>query len=174
MDGDSPENIDGQRVRIVFFELFGSFPVSRHALQRGRLDPCRIYNVSIRLDNHCVPEALIPTSKLEHSQYPGLWWNYLKGSYMIRHQAGKVARPVEDSIGIVRGLTRAQSVTPLPEHISCNTLGIQGRRLPGSLNAAMAGGIAILLQKTGLAGSDTCVAVGLDPGGTPRACLTPC
>jgi hypothetical protein len=93
---------------------------------------------------------------------------------MIRNQASKVARPVKDSIGIIRGLTRAQSVTPLPEHIGRNTLGIQGRSLPGTLNAAMVGGISVLLQETGLASGDTCVAVGLDPGRTPRACLTPC
>jgi hypothetical protein len=64
---------------------------------------------------------------------------------MIGHQAGKVARPIEDSVGIIRGLTRAQSVTPLPEHIGRNTLGIQSRRLPGTLNAAMVGGITVLL-----------------------------
>lgn len=64
---------------------------------------------------------------------------------MIRDQAGKVARPIEDSIGIIRGLTRAQGVTPLPEQIGRNTLGIQGRRLPGALNAAMIGGITVLL-----------------------------
>lgn len=93
---------------------------------------------------------------------------------MVSDQAGKVTRPIEDSVRIIRGLSGTQNITPLPEHIGRNTLGIERSRLPGCLDAAVVRGIPILLQKTGFAGGDTCVAVGLDPCATPGACLAPC
>jgi hypothetical protein len=93
---------------------------------------------------------------------------------MIRHQAGKVTRPIEDSVSIIRGLSSAQSITPLPEQVPGNSLRIQRRRLPGSLNAAMIRGVPVLFQKTGFAGSDTGITVGLDPGGTPGGYFAPC
>lgn len=93
---------------------------------------------------------------------------------MIRHQAGKVTRPIEDSVTIIRGLPSAQSITPLPEHVSSNTLSIQRRRLPGSLNGAVIRGVSILFQETGLASSYTGITVGLDPGWTPGVYFAPC
>lgn len=93
---------------------------------------------------------------------------------MISDQAGKVTRPIEDSVPIIRGLPGTQNITPLPEHIGRNTLGIERGRLPRCLDTAVIRGIPILLQKTGLTGGDTCVTVGLDPCAAPGACLTPC
>lgn len=56
---------------------------------------------------------------------------------MISDQASKVTRSIEDSVGIIRGLPGTQNITPLPEHIARNTLGIERSGLPGCLDAAV-------------------------------------
>ena len=86
---------------------------------------------------------------------------------MICDQTLVIARPVVDSIPIIRRLARAQIITILPEKICADARRVEGRLLPRALHAAVVRGDAVFFQKAGLAGRFACRAVCADPPVAP-------
>lgn len=72
---------------------------------------------------------------------------------MVRDQARGKGRAVVNGVAVVGRLSRAQLVTPLPEHVASHALGGERERglLPGRLGIA-AGGRAVYVLSAFLTG----------------------